>query len=198
MSGTTPSRGTHPSESVAPRTSARERLLDAAEELFAEHGFAATTTRAITERAGTSAGAFFYHFPSKESVLEAVLDERNPEDQVEGILAAHAGDVRAGLTAVAEHLLELLETKRPMLLLIIRGEEPIPRHLLEERFATALDLIGGYLVRCLDDRLSRDRGHTMALMFMTSIVLTELLLPSADPNARARDVIDVLLHGRET
>ena len=57
-----------------PHTS--ERLLDAAECLFAEHGFAQTSLRAITQAAGANLAAVHYHFGSKEALTEAVLKRR--------------------------------------------------------------------------------------------------------------------------
>jgi AcrR family transcriptional regulator len=53
----------------------RERLLDSAERLFAEHGFDATSTRAIIEDAGgANSAAINYYFGSKEGLLREVLD----------------------------------------------------------------------------------------------------------------------------
>jgi len=51
---------------------ARERLLSAAVEAFAEKGFAATTTRDIASRAGMSPAAVYVHHDSKESLLFTV------------------------------------------------------------------------------------------------------------------------------
>lgn len=51
---------------------ARERLLNAAVEAFAEKGFAATTTRDIASRAGMSPAAVYVHHNSKESLLYTV------------------------------------------------------------------------------------------------------------------------------
>ncbi len=50
-------------------TGARERLLTAAVEAFAEKGFSATTTRDIASRAGMSPAAVYVHHDSKESLL---------------------------------------------------------------------------------------------------------------------------------
>lgn len=51
---------------------ARERLINAAVEAFAEKGFAATTTRDIASRAGMSPAAVYVHHDSKESLLFTV------------------------------------------------------------------------------------------------------------------------------
>jgi len=52
------------------------RILDAAETLFMEHGFEATSLRAITAAAGANLAAVNYHFGSKEELFEAVLTRR--------------------------------------------------------------------------------------------------------------------------
>ncbi|MFD5391154.1 TetR/AcrR family transcriptional regulator [Streptomyces sp. NPDC127074] len=52
----------------------RERLLDAAERLFGEHGFAATSLRAVTVAADANVAAVNYHFGSKEGLLRAVVE----------------------------------------------------------------------------------------------------------------------------
>ena len=54
----------------------KERLLDAAEALFMEHGFEATSLRVITATAGVNLAAANYHFGSKEAMFEAVLTRR--------------------------------------------------------------------------------------------------------------------------
>ena len=54
----------------------KTRLLDAAERLFAECGFAATSLRAITAQAGVNLAAVNYHFRSKQALLEAVFARR--------------------------------------------------------------------------------------------------------------------------
>ena len=61
----------------APKNSAtKARILDAAEELFMEHGFEATSLRQITATARVNLAAVNYHFGSKEDLFEAVLTRR--------------------------------------------------------------------------------------------------------------------------
>lgn len=54
----------------------RERLLDAAERLFAQRGFDGASLRAVTRAAGTSVSAAHYHFGSKRALLRAALRRR--------------------------------------------------------------------------------------------------------------------------
>jgi TetR/AcrR family transcriptional regulator, regulator of cefoperazone and chloramphenicol sensitivity len=51
----------------------RQRLLDAASELFGEKGFRLAGTREICRKAGTDIAAIHYHFGNKENLYEAVL-----------------------------------------------------------------------------------------------------------------------------
>src|SRR5437879_3732821 len=58
------------SVSVAPT---RERILNAAAQLFAEHGFASASMPAIAELSGITAGAIYRHFTSKAELLLEVV-----------------------------------------------------------------------------------------------------------------------------
>jgi len=60
----------------SPHRDTKQRLLDAAEGLFATHGFEGTSMRAITHAADTSLSAANYHFGSKQALLEAALVRR--------------------------------------------------------------------------------------------------------------------------
>ena len=51
----------------------RERILEAALDLLAEKGYAATSTPAIARRAALSRTAMLYHFPSRQVLLDAVV-----------------------------------------------------------------------------------------------------------------------------
>ena len=52
------------------------RILDAAEQLFADRGASGTSIRKVTSRAKVNLAAVHYHFGSKDSVLEAVVSRR--------------------------------------------------------------------------------------------------------------------------
>jgi len=56
------------------REATRERILDAAVEVFAEKGFLGASTREIARRAGTNQGLITYHFKSKDELWRAAAD----------------------------------------------------------------------------------------------------------------------------
>jgi len=107
----------------------RERLLDAAERLFAEQGFAATSLREITREADANLAAVNYHFGSKDGLLlaslHATLDPIN-EERLTGLdaeLAANGGApveletlLRIFLGPAVRHFAQAAAEGRPCLL----------------------------------------------------------------------------------
>jgi AcrR family transcriptional regulator len=60
----------------------RRQIMEAALPLFAERGFQGTTNRDIAEAAGVAPGLIYWYFDSKEGLLNAILDEFIPFDQM--------------------------------------------------------------------------------------------------------------------
>ena len=58
----------------------RERLLEAARQVFARAGYGGASVDAVAETAGFSKGAFYAHFGSKEAVFLELLDQHIEED----------------------------------------------------------------------------------------------------------------------
>jgi AcrR family transcriptional regulator len=90
------------------RPDTKTRILDAAEKLFGENGFDATSLRDITTEADVNLAAVNYHFQSKESLIEAVimrtagpvndkriamLEAAGPNPTIEQLLEAFVGPV---------------------------------------------------------------------------------------------------------
>lgn len=53
----------------------RKQLLTVANECFHEKGYTETTVSELVKRAGVAKGTFFYYFPTKESILTAIMEE---------------------------------------------------------------------------------------------------------------------------
>lgn len=68
---------------VRGRKSSREKILDAAAELVGEIGSGRLTLDAVAERAGLSKGGLLYNFPSKEALLQAMIQRLVDEVSLE-------------------------------------------------------------------------------------------------------------------
>lgn len=178
------------------RGTARRRLLDAAEELFATDGFAATTTRAIAERAGTSTGMVFYHFPTKTDLLETVLAERSPQADLAALLEGHRGEPRALLRALAAAIARTVEERGEVLRIMLRGDDPEHGELFRRFLDTAADSLGA---RLRDDLaaagLTTGQARAIARSFLSTLLVTLLIAPVDDPTQLVEDTIEVLLRG---
>ncbi|MEB2282447.1 TetR/AcrR family transcriptional regulator [Lysinibacillus xylanilyticus] len=57
----------------------RNEILDAADELFGQKGFDGTSTNDILEKVGIARGTLYYHFKSKEDIMDALIERYNAE-----------------------------------------------------------------------------------------------------------------------
>lgn len=99
----------------------RERLLDAAESLFAEGGVNATSLRNVCEKAGFSQGAFYSNFASKQDLLLSVLQRHIEREAVllkSLVKSASSDTLDQALEGFAEHLTEIAEQTQWSLLAI--------------------------------------------------------------------------------
>lgn len=68
----------------------RNEILDAADELFSQKGFDGTSTNDILEKVGIARGTLYYHFKSKEDIMDALIERYNV--QILGAAKAIAAD----------------------------------------------------------------------------------------------------------
>lgn len=60
-------------------TERRNEILDAADELFGQKGFDGTSTNDILEKVGIARGTLYYHFKSKEDIMDALIERYNTQ-----------------------------------------------------------------------------------------------------------------------
>lgn len=96
-----------------PTASAREEILDAAAELFAQRGYAATSTRLIAEAVGIRQASLYYHFDSKEHILAELLEATvRPSLDYAAELGRQSTPPAAALHALAMYDVGVLLTAR--------------------------------------------------------------------------------------
>src|SRR5688572_11407759 len=105
---------------IMPRdgTATRERILDAAQRIVLERGFAATSVDAVLALAPATKGAFFHHFPSKNDLGRALLERYAAADErmLDDFLAAaeaETDDPAEQLVAFVRHFEQTADELAP-------------------------------------------------------------------------------------
>ena len=97
--------------------STKDRILHAAEELFAAQGFATTSLRQVTSRADVNIAAVNYHFGSKDNLVNEVFRRRMDEMSAERLAALktaidkHPGELEPVLAAFVEPALAMAQDR---------------------------------------------------------------------------------------
>ncbi len=175
----------------------RETLLDAAIQVLGERGIRALTHRAVDAGAGVGAGSTANYFPTRESLLEAIVErvsamERGHFDEVAAEVCpatpAELGRAMAGFAQDATGARRALTLSRYAILVEAGHNAKIRRQLAETGsrvnawFANWLRLIG-----------SVDTDHDVHVLgnYITGLMLHQLAIP--DPGFDPADKITALL-----
>src|SRR5215472_11728536 len=121
-------------ETSSPRSPPAERLLAAAEELFAEQSYQQTTVAEICARAGIATGSFYAHFRSKAEIFAAVVRGINADLRAAMRKAIEQADgQRDRERACFRAFFEML-SKRPWMDRIVRESEFVAPSLFREYY----------------------------------------------------------------
>jgi AcrR family transcriptional regulator len=121
-------------EASSPRSPPAERLLAAAEELFAEQSYQQTTVAQICARAGIATGSFYAHFRSKSEIFAAVVRGINADLRAAMRKAIEqAENQRDRERACFRAFFEML-SKRPWMDRIVRESEFVAPSLFREYY----------------------------------------------------------------
>jgi AcrR family transcriptional regulator len=145
--------GRRPGESGA-----REDILRAARELFAERGFDRATIRSIAARAEVDPALVHHYFGTKDDLLVAALELPMDPDAIFAGLDPEAGPVGAAIVRRALALWDEPTTRRPLLALMRTG-------ISHERAAAALrDLMSRTLLTSIASLAVRDDAALRAAL----------------------------------
>jgi AcrR family transcriptional regulator len=192
-----------------PAEERRAQILQAAARCFSTRGFVATTTRDIAARVGITEAALYRHFPSKEAMYTALLDERlaapDPVTPLEA--AAAAGDDEAVFGGLARSLLESVEEDPTFLRLLLfsalEGHE-LARPFREKRVRRLREFLAGYIERRIRDGAFRRVDPLLAARAFVGMVIDHLIVRQvfgqrdeapAKPAAVAKAFVSVFLDG---
>lgn len=198
---------TEPSRRERKKEETRQRIFEAAVDLFREKGFEQTTIDEITERADVGRGTFFNYFARKESLLSFLVDDvmRRAEEESDTILADPA-PVRVKVAALFCRAFAALEQNPDLSRFVVR-------EMLQRAFAGVAShdkpgraLLGRLVAQGLErGEIRRDapgpRLEAMLLGAHMTTVMTWLLrgdacdCPDFDPQPEIRARVDLLFSG---
>lgn len=103
--------------------STRERILDAAMELFSAKGFHDTKLDEIVAEASASKGSIYFHFPNKEKLFIALVDQFADliERRAKEAIAGEADSIRRVQAALEAVLETFSKYRRPAKLLLVQA-----------------------------------------------------------------------------
>ncbi len=199
----------------ARRDATRERVLDAARDVFADRGVNGATVEEICDRAGFTRGAFYSNFADKADVLEALIAREHARllAHLDATLALAEGGALAldvgtapGLAAVVDQVLGSIPADRELTLVMTELEihavrEPATSAAFREADARFRSRIASVIERGMElagRELLADPGDVAdaAVAIVARSVRRALLAGhGADPDEMARAVLPLLLLG---
>ncbi|QXI26250.1 TetR family transcriptional regulator [Pseudomonas vanderleydeniana] len=139
-------------------------LLDAAEQVFSENGYANTTLQEIAERAGLTRGAIYWHFRDKAQLLDALLEDvqlpwdRLPKQFVSLEQAPSPKELGEIISQAVQETVDDSRQHRITLILLKRTEVVSDDHPAHRRLVAILDRIKNYLTVALSARFRQQDG----------------------------------------
>ena len=193
-------KGTPGGEETQETQETRTRILDAAQCLFAAHGFDATPTKAIAEHAGVPSGLIFYYFPTKKALLEMLIAERNMLSAIQTIVQVPVQrDVHSTLVTLGKNYLNVLKQHEELSRIMLRefrSHEDIASHfktLREEQLCLIVEYMQEVL-RVGGLQTVKD-VHVVARVFLYNLIFVGLVDPLSHTSHFIEDMVDLLLGG---
>lgn len=111
------------------RSSAKERILDAALEVFSQKGFHTATTEEIAERAGVGKGTLYRHFETKERLFAELVRLRLDELETKaGSITGGNDDVLTMITKYIRVYFEFFDRNQHLYRLIVQEQLDLGEH----------------------------------------------------------------------
>jgi AcrR family transcriptional regulator len=158
----------------------KERILDAALNLFATKGYGGTRIRELEQEAGLAAGkgSLYRHFVSKKEVLEALIQRENERarqfrELKERAIAGTLGNTRAELILMYRLALMNLESLRPLIMLLSREYGHFP-DLFADLRSVMVDESRSLLASDLKERMQRGELPTRDPQALAAVVYSAL------------------------
>ncbi|MGA2349826.1 MAG: TetR/AcrR family transcriptional regulator [Terracidiphilus sp.] len=157
------------------------RLVEAAAQLFARHGFKATTTREIAQLANLNEITLFRYFPRKPDLFLAAMESHLSRVKLGRDLQlslADGGDPQVVLPQVVMFVLNVLATQPELqhLLHVAGFEMPESHKMIQDHLGPIFDLLVAYFKRSVEMQIIPNVDPTLAALGLVGIVIAHQTL----------------------
>jgi AcrR family transcriptional regulator len=169
----------------------RERIMDTAQQLFAEHGYDATSTAKIAAVADVPTGLVFYYFPTKRDLLLATVRERSYQGTLR---PAEPASFHAVLTGAAAELASVFSRHRASQMIVFReaGTQPELRQLALGLVASSTGDVAERLAGATDGPADPAVRAAAAKLLVSSLLMDNFLRAEGSDQDELASAVDVL------
>jgi len=178
--------------------STRRALVDAAEGLFTEHGYAATSLDAIVAEARVTKGALYHHYSGKQALFEAVF-EKVESAGAQSIQASLEGQKDPWEKALAglHAFLEVVRQPSYSRIVIQDGPSVLGYERFREQeerstFAYVLDIVGA-VVSAGEWNLDTEMEHTFARIFFGAMSSSGASVSTSEDADAAAERVEIAI-----
>jgi AcrR family transcriptional regulator len=184
----------------------RQRLIEAAAQVFAEEGYARATTRALAAAAGVNEVTLFRHFGNKESLFAAVTEQYAGPAVTTALESQLSGDYHRDLLTVGNQLLQVLLERKEVLRMMLCEASHFPE--VQAVMVQNPRQIRRMLARYLQQQIERGQvrplhpeatAQAFAGMLFSYAIMWEILGDSVEPEMTTEELVaqfvDIFVQG---
>jgi len=181
----------------------RQRIVEAAVDLFSRKGFRGTTTREIAEAAGISEAMIFKHFATKRELYSAIIEVKSETEELlaSAAKASKAEDDAGVLRSVGLKMLEQTERDPSLMRLLLfsalEGHE-LSEIFFESRVRRLHEFLSSYIRRRIEDGRFRSVDALVVArgfigMIVHYLLIHELFGVKRSPRSSPEEVVELFV-----
>jgi AcrR family transcriptional regulator len=191
---------------MSPEEETKQRIVQAAAQVFSEHGYTGATTRAIAAAAGVNEVTLFRHFGNKQGLFQAVIGRFSALPGLAALEGQLTGDYRQDLTIIGQHFLAMMHRNRRSILMAMLEvqRQPEIREIVAQPPTRQRQMLGQYLrgqiargvVRHLPDpELAAQMFFGMLFEYSVNQLLADPAAPQPADEDMIVQMVDIFVRG---
>ena len=190
----------------SPSEDTRQRILEAAAQVFAEKGYDRATTRLLAAAAGVNEVTLFRHFGSKQNLFAAVIEQFGGPAVTTALQGRLTGDCARDLRTIGTHLLHLLLERGDAMRLMLCEASHFPevQEVMVQNPRQIRRMLASYLSGQIEQGRLRPLHPEVAaqafsgMLFSYAIarhMLGDSIAPELTTEAVVGQFVDIFVHG---